>query len=343
MPIALPQIFAAWIALISAPAYAQEAVSLQIRKDGQIGTSNPALIVLANQALNRLDVQVSCGGVKQEFHEAISSKREIPLEFAVPVGNHQCKGTLSIVDVDGGTGEMPINFSISMLAKLKMTIDTDTVSVANKQLTVSMDRPASEYDITIIDSNNSEVGGSRTSVPSNSSTKPQTITWKTTSDDIAVIKVRGKDTYGFFTETLLFPWHYDIPHEDVIFSSNQATINSSEVPKLQAVQTEVQKVVEKYSQFAVVNLYVAGYTDTVGDAQHNLELSEKRAKSIAEWFTQNGFTGDIYYQGFGESALAVPTGDGVDQAANRRALYVVAATTPQTSSDFPKKNWKKLQ
>ena len=89
-------------------------------------------------------------------------------------------------------------------------------------------------------------------------------------------------------------------------------------------------VVKKYSQFAVVNLYVAGYTDTVGDSGHNLQLSTERAKSIGTWFKQNGFEGSIYYQGFGESVLAVPTADGVDEAANRRVLYVVAATAPKS-------------
>ena len=105
---------------------------------------------------------------------------------------------------------------------------------------------------------------------------------------------------------------------------------------------EVQKVVDKYADIAVVNLYIAGYTDTVGNANSNLTLSAERAKSISLWFKASGFKGMIYYQGFGESALAVPTADGVNQAENRRVLYLVAADTPAVSPTLPKQNWKKL-
>ena len=92
----------------------------------------------------------------------------------------------------------------------------------------------------------------------------------------------------------------------------------------------------------MVNLYVAGYTDTVGDAASNLRLSTSRAKSIAVWFQAQGFDGHIYYQGFGEKVLAVPTADNVDEAQNRRSLYVVAATPP-VSASFPGAQWTKLQ
>ena len=81
----------------------------------------------------------------------------------------------------------------------------------------------------------------------------------------------------------MFPWSYDIPHEDVIFASNQSSIPSEEVYKLTDVQQEDQGG-GKVQQFAIVNLYVAGYTDTVGDAGHNLQLSTNRARSIGTWF-----------------------------------------------------------
>ena len=163
------------------------------------------------------------------------------------------------------------------------------------------------------------------------------------AEEIAVIKVTGKDIYGFYTQTELLPWSYHIPHEDVIFASNQATIENNEEYKLLDVQKDVNSVVAKFSTFAVVNLYVAGYTDTVGSSSSNLALSEERARSIARWFKQHGFTGHIYYQGFGESVLAVQTADGVDEPQNRRSLYVVAADTPPVSVDLPRSNWKKLQ
>ena len=193
----------------------------------------------------------------------------------------------------------------------------------------------------LFDSSNSEVGQGFERVDPAFNLGLTEVTWETISDDIAVIQVDGLDVYGFTTQTKLFPWSYDIPHEDVVFASNQSIIPSEEVYKLTDVQQEVSKVVAKYSQFAVVNLYVAGYTDTVGDAGHNLRLSTDRARSIGTWFKKSGFEGNIYYQGFGESVLAVPTADGIDEAANRRVMYVVAATPPKSSA-FPNAQWKAL-
>ena len=42
----------------------------------------------------------------------------------------------------------------------------------------------------------------------------------------------------------------------------------------------------------------------------------------------HGYDAPIYYYGFGESLLAVKTGDGVDESANRRVLYIVTSDVP---------------
>lgn len=327
--------------LLTTLAWADNAVDIEIIRNGQVNTSTPTLIVKVRQPLSMLDVQFQCGGKSNTLQKPVS-RGDIKIDIDVPKGTHQCKGTLSIEMDDGSSGSMPLNFQVTMHPALQMTIPTESVQLDNSTLKVKMDRPAETYTISLFDSDNSPVGQGFERVDPAFNLGLTEVSWEALSDDIAVIQVEGKDIYGFTTETKLFPWSYDIPHEDVIFASNQSVIPTDEVYKLTDVQAEVQKVVEKYSQFAVVNLYVAGYTDTVGDASHNQSLSRDRAKSIAHWFQSNGFTGNIYYQGFGESVLAVPTGDGVDEAQNRRVLYVVAATQPASSTPFPKGNWTKL-
>ena len=64
--------------------------------------------------------------------------------------------------------------------------------------------------------------------------------------------------------------------------------------------------------------------------------------SIAKWFKGKGFDGGIYFQGFGETVLQVPTADNVDEAGNRRVLYIIAAEPPPTSTDIPRSKWKAL-
>ena len=91
-----------------------------------------------------------------------------------------------------------------------------------------------------------------------------------------------------------------------------------------------------------MKLYIAGCTDTVGDASYNRDLSRRRAKSIAGWLRANGYDMPIYYYGFGEGLPAVRTGDGVDEPANRRALYLVGANPPPAGSGIPSVGWIEL-
>ena len=328
--------------LLSTLAWAENAVDIDVVRHGQLNTSTPVLIVKVRQPLTQIDVQFNCSGKSHTLRQS-AQRGELTIPIEVPKGNHTCKGTLSIEMDDGSSGSMPLNFQATMHPELKMSIPEEKVDLQNGTLNVKLDRPSETYSISLFDSDNEPIGQGFERVDPAFNIGFTEVSWEAISDDLAVIQIQGKDIYGFTTETKLFPWSYDIPHEDVTFGSNESDIPVEEVYKLTDVQSEVQTVVAKYNQFAVVNLYVAGYTDTVGNPSHNKSLSEQRAKSIAIWFKQSGFEGNIYYQGFGESVLAVPTADGVDESQNRRVLYVVASTEPNKSSSFPTSTWKALR
>jgi outer membrane protein OmpA-like peptidoglycan-associated protein len=70
---------------------------------------------------------------------------------------------------------------------------------------------------------------------------------------------------------------------------------------------------------------VAGYTDTTGSPDHNQRLSEARAQAVAGAMAQAGIEPSrIQARGFGETELAVLTGDNTDEARNRRVVVRVA-------------------
>ena len=90
------------------------------------------------------------------------------------------------------------------------------------------------------------------------------------------------------------PWFVPIPHEDVNFRTGSSDIDEPETPKLEAAYTKLQEVLAKDAAHGHmhpgITLYIAGHTDTVGTAAHNLKLSQDRARSIASWFRKRGVT-----------------------------------------------------
>lgn len=146
----------------------------------------------------------------------------------------------------------------------------------------------------------------------------------------------------------LVPWQVDIPHVDVIFDSGKAVIKEGEAPKVdKAFDAAVKELValerinEAVGDNITAQLYIIGYTDTVGNAGKNQKLSRGRAKAIAEYFKKKGIWCEIFYAGMGENGLAVPTGDNVDEARNRRAAYILTAQKPPPSGKIPAK-WTQL-
>lgn len=69
---------------------------------------------------------------------------------------------------------------------------------------------------------------------------------------------------------------------------------------------------------------VTGHADTSGGAAYNVKLSQKRARMVADGLIQLGVPASAVTTDWkGEADLAVPTGDGVKNAENRRATIHV--------------------
>ena len=65
----------------------------------------------------------------------------------------------------------------------------------------------------------------------------------------------------------------------------------------------------------------AGHTDTAGPPPYNMELSQRRADTVAEALIKAGIPAQIITtEAFGETDLAVPTPDNTPDQANRRVV-----------------------
>jgi outer membrane protein OmpA-like peptidoglycan-associated protein len=68
-------------------------------------------------------------------------------------------------------------------------------------------------------------------------------------------------------------------------------------------------------------ILIAGHTDTAGPAEYNELLSQLRANTVASELVGNGIPASVIEtEALGETELAVETPDGVQKAANRRAV-----------------------
>ena len=100
----------------------------------------------------------------------------------------------------------------------------------------------------------------------------------------------------------------------VFFDFNKSNLTDA----AQAVVTEAVKTA-KTNGF--VKVQVVGHTDTVGSDQYNQNLSVQRAQSVKDEMVREGLDGaGIAIEGRGFHDLLVPTGPGVREPQNRRAV-----------------------
>jgi outer membrane protein OmpA-like peptidoglycan-associated protein len=223
------------------------------------------------------------------------------------------------------------------LETLGWTATVDDIDLSARTVRAHTDRPLQSAEAVIIGTDAQPLASVAGDL-----TDPQrpSFTWLPT-DEVLQIAITATDVHGFVSTLKLSPWSYAIPHEDVVFATGQTAVDDVETQKLEKTFADIQAVLERYGTLVDIELFVVGYTDTVGASSANQVLSERRARSIARWFKTRGFPGAVHSQGFGESVLAVATDDEVDEIRNRRVLYLLAASPPRTSEAIPRRNWRR--
>lgn len=290
------------------------------------------------------DVTITIRRGSDRFEDTFSSVRpgnSANVEFETPLGEYEWTAEIS-GDWDGEPFNMSIDFDFDLTEGLEISVPLDSVDLEGHSLDVVLSRPAALVEYDIIGDTGNSLGGGSIEFSGEQPGTDLTINWEQREGTILIMTLRGHDVDGFWAEMELIPWSVEIPHEEVVFSTGSAVVEESETHKIDDAYGQLLEAVELYGDFVQINLYVAGYTDTVGSHSDNQDLSDRRARSIAEAFRQRGFSFPIYYQGFGEEALAVATPDNTDELRNRRALYILAAQPPLPSSQIPRGRWQEI-
>ena len=100
----------------------------------------------------------------------------------------------------------------------------------------------------------------------------------------------------------------------VYFDTGKATLSTE-------ARSVIQQAAAAAKQAPMTHIAVTGHTDTVGTAHYNQGLSDRRAAAVQKALIADGVSAnEIVTKGVGESQLAVPTADGVNEPRNRRAV-----------------------
>jgi outer membrane protein OmpA-like peptidoglycan-associated protein len=112
-----------------------------------------------------------------------------------------------------------------------------------------------------------------------------------------------------------------VMRDSILFQTNSFQLSGHALRTVDAVS----RVLNHYDR-TLIN--VNGYTDTTGAPDYNLKLSRKRAEAVADVLVDDGVNPRrISPRGYGETHLAVPTGDNVDEPRNRRVeIHIVPHT-----------------
>jgi outer membrane protein OmpA-like peptidoglycan-associated protein len=104
----------------------------------------------------------------------------------------------------------------------------------------------------------------------------------------------------------------------ILFDFDSANIR----PDAHRALTDVARVIQSYASRPA---RVEGHTDSVASDDYNQSLSERRAKSVADWLASNGVErGRLAVAGYGEKRPVATNDTAAGRQSNRRVEVVIA-------------------
>ena len=328
----LPSIAATLALLMSLPAAAQEGEGVPLQMDFTtaliVGKGKPCLRLTAQDSIKKLKVLISRDGKTKKFSAArMASGASRSFCWKEKAGIYTYTLQMSCL-YNGKQRSSTTELELSYLPPLKMVMNKDHIDMEKRTLSLQINHPADKVELVIKGKGGKVLLETEEGFGGAKPGSTLTINWDDVEGDVVRMDIKVYDTDGSWVGMAVTPWAINIPHEEVEFETDKWGIRDTEAPKLDEAIKQIHKAIKEHASDFTVTLYVGGFTDTVGGAGHNRTLSTNRAMAIAKYFRKKGVRIPIRYRGFGEEALAVPTGDNKDEPRNRRALYMLANQAP---------------
>ncbi len=307
------------------------------------GDDKPAITLNPDAALKGLSIVLTRGdGVVQKLKSgALRAGASKVLTFKQPVGVFTYVAAFDVKWADGTGSQFETTFSATRVGELALQIGPGDVDMDERTLKFKITNPAASAELVILGARGKRIGYASADYEAAPPGEELELTWDAVEGDIVRMDLKVTDIAGFWTGMQITPFSIEIPHDEVQFASGRHEVTDSEAPKLAKTMGHIEAALKEHGTLLSLKLFVAGFTDTVGNHAYNLDLSRRRARAIAAWYRARGLKIPIFYQGFGEGVLAVKTPDETDEPANRRAVYVLSGQIPQGAA-FPGGGWKRL-
>ncbi len=264
------------------------------------------------------------------------------IELPQPEGVFRYEGALTVHLPDASTASMPLKFETELWGPVRIEVSEGDLDLKGRKLTFRLSRPAGKAQLLVMSESGLPIYDGEIPFKGEPAGTPLRVTWPEASDPVMKIELKGYDKAGFFRGVELYPWRFDVPHREVSFQTGRWEIRTEERGKLEESYRAITDAVKKFGRFAKVKLFVVGHTDTVASAESNRTLSLQRARSLGAYFKSRGLKIPLFYAGYGEEALAVGTGDEVDEPRNRRAEYIISIENPKVEHASSPVPWNRL-
>ena len=128
-----------------------------------------------------------------------------------------------------------------------------------------------------------------------------------------------KNEDGFLVDVPMRPIKKGAPFvlENIFFDTDKSILKPESV-------TELNKLLKILSKNEALRIELGGHTDSDGDDEHNLQLSDNRAKAVVDWLIEKGVDkAKLQYKGYGENKPRVENDTPENKALNRRTEVII--------------------
>ena len=303
----------------------------------------PSVTVMPTQPVWNATFTVERDGrsVVEETYDHITPEEGARVEIDQTEGTRSYRARLEGTDQQGSDVGASFEFDLRVAEALDVSLIRDAIDLDQGALPIEITHRAERIELEVQDGEGQSVV--HETLEGGFEAGRVDLSWDADGRAIAGARVTVHHASGQWVSHTLEPFSVELPQQIIRFETGTATIRDTEEEKLQEAKQALNEQLEKHGDdIDGLRLYVAGYTDTVGDADMNLRLSQQRARALARWFRDQGVELPIYFQGFGQESLAVDTPDQTEEERNRRALYILSNTPPPRSDDILRDDWRPL-